>query len=144
MVNDGGALRDVKFTLGNYDDRKHVPQMKAGLWGKLIGARGYSSPPLFTLLYERGLQLITKIRKNIKHRLLPLADKLRLRKRTIIAMIDDQLKNIWQLEHTRHRSIVNFCGNLVAALVAYALGEKKPSLRIDPELLKALPPAALA
>jgi len=44
----------------------------------------------------------------MKNRLLPLADKLLLRKRAIIETVLDQLKNISQIEHTRHRSVNNF------------------------------------
>lgn len=65
------------------------------------------------------------------NRLLPLADKVLLRKRAIIESVFDQLKNISQIEHTRHRSPVNFVINLLAGLVAYCHQPKKPSLRLD-------------
>lgn len=57
-------------------------------------------------------------------------DKLILRKRSIIETINDQLKNIFNLEHTRHRSLINFSVNVVACLVAYSYQKKKPSLNI--------------
>jgi hypothetical protein len=83
------------------------------------------------------VQLITKVRKNMKNKLLPLFDKLLLRKRSIIEAVNDQLKNISQIEHSRHRSPVNFFVNLIAGLVAYTFREKKPSLNI--RLPQALP-----
>ena len=70
-----------------------------------------------------------------------LHDKIMLRKRAIIETVNDQLKNICQIEHTRHRSFHNFVGNLVAGLIAYNLSPKKPSLNpniIDPEKIKAI------
>lgn len=82
-------------------------------------------------LFEKGLQLITRIKKNMKNKLMPLIDKILLRKRAIIESVNDQLKNISQIEHTRHRSVFNFMVNILAALIAYALQPKKPSLNIS-------------
>ena len=64
-------------------------------------------------------QLITGIRANMKNTLLPLLDKLLLRRRVIIETIVDQLKNISQIEHSRHRSPVNFVVNVLCGLIAY-------------------------
>ena len=83
--------------------------------------------------------MITKLRKNMKNRLMPLWDKLLARKRSIIETINDQLKNISQIEHTRHRSLFNFMVNLVAGLIAYCHRPKKPSLHLASEDLALLP-----
>ena len=83
----------------------------------------------------QGLQLITKLRKNMQNRLLTLADKLLLRKRALIETIHDQLKNICQIEHTRHRSPLNFLVHLLAGSTAYCHLPKKPSLHLDRDLL---------
>ena len=104
--------------------------MVNGLFGKLFGDRGYISQELFDLLFGQGVQLITRLKKNMKNKLMPLFDKLMLRKRAIIETIIDQLKNISQIEHSRHRSPVNFLVNVVSALIAYTHKEKKPSLNI--------------
>ena len=64
----------------------------------------------------------------MQNRLMRLWDKLLLRKRTLIETVNDQLKNISQIEHTRHRSVTGFMVNLVAGLVAYSHRPKKPSL----------------
>lgn len=129
-VNDQGELVAFCLTPGNVDDRQPVPEMVQGFFGKLFGDKGYISQALFELLFEAGLQLVTGIRKNMKNRLVPLLDKLLSRKRSIIETINDQLKNISQIEHTRHRSVTNFIVNLVAGLAAYTHQEKKPSLNL--------------
>ena len=121
------------LTPGNVDDRTPLLKLveQAKLFGKLFGDRGYISSNLFEKLFLKGIQLITKIRKNMKNQLMSLSDKLLLRKRGIIETIIDQLKNISQIQHTRHRSPVNFLVNLVGGLIAYALQPKKPSLNLD-------------
>ena len=67
----------------------------------------------------------------MKNQLMPIADKLLLRKRAIIETIIDQLKNISQIEHTRHRSPINFMVNLLGGLIAYCHQPKKPALKIQ-------------
>ncbi len=101
--------------------------------------KGYISQALFEQLLDTfGVQLITKLRKNMKNRLLPWMDKLLLRKRAIIESVVDQLKNISQIEHTRHRSPINCFINIIAGLIAYCLQPKKPSLHlVSPGLLSA-------
>ena len=131
IVNDQGELLAVQLTPANTDDRKPVPQMAKRLWGKLVGDRGYLSQKLFEQLFAQGLQLITPLRKNMQNRLVVLEDKLLTRKRFIIETIIDQLKNISQIEHTRHRSTTNFLVNLIAGLIAYTWQPKKPSLHLS-------------
>jgi hypothetical protein len=130
IVNDQGELLAFYLTPGNVDDRKPVPKLAKGLFGKLFGDRGYLSHALQEVLSEQGLQLVTKIKKNMKNRLLSVFDQILLRKRALIETINDQLKNICQIEHTRHRSTANFCVNVIAALIAYTYKEKLPSLNI--------------
>jgi hypothetical protein len=117
-----------------------VPQFAKRLFGKLIGDKGYLSQRLLKQLQEQfGIELLTPHRKNMKQRALPLLDKLLLRKRAIVETIIDQLKNISQIEHTRHRSPINFLVNLVCGLLAYCHQLKKPSLQ-----LKLLSPVMLS
>jgi hypothetical protein len=139
VINDRGELLAVMITTGNVDDRKPAPRLARRLWGKLFGDRGYISKELFDQLWERGVQLITKIRRNMKNKLLPMLDKILLRKRALSETVNDQLKNICQIEHTRHRSVVNFIVNLMAALIAYTYREKKPSLKLHSDDLTVLP-----
>ena len=134
VVNDKGEIINFVFTPGNVDDRdkeKVINKITKGLFGKLFGDKGYLSKSLFNELYSNGIELITKIKKNMKNKLLPLIDKLLLRKRAIIETINDQLKNISQLEHTRHRSPINAMVNWISALIAYSYQPKKPSLNLS-------------
>ena len=131
VINDCGKLLGCYLTPGNVDDRRPVPWMVKDLWGRLFGDKGYISQPLATLLQAQELRLVTKLRKNMKNRLLSVTDKLLLRKRALIETVNDQLKNISQVEHTRHRSLWNFLGNVAAGLIAYSWREKKPSLNIS-------------
>ena len=108
-VNDQGDLLACCLTAGNVDDRKPVPTMVKRLRGKLIGDRGYISAPLTELLFEQGLHLITKLRKNMKNRLMHLSDKLLLRKRAIIESIIDQLKNISETRTFSSSQSYQFC-----------------------------------
>ena len=111
------------------DDRVPVEDLTHGLIGKLVGDKGYIKKALSEVLFERGLQLITRVKKKMKNGLISLIDKALLRKRAIIESVNDQLKNISQIEHTRHRSIWNFMTNLLCGLIAYCFQPKKPSLR---------------
>lgn len=142
VINDQGELLAVMITPGNTDDRKPVPRLAKHLWGKLFGDRGYISQALFDQLWAHDVQLVTKLKKNMKNKLLPLLDKLLLRKRALIETVNDQLKNIYQLEHTRHRSVTNFLVNLLAALIAYTYQEKKPALNLSTTALALLPATA--
>ena len=131
VINDRGELLAVKLTPGNVDDRKPIPELTQDLIGKLFGDKGYISQALFEQLLERGLQLMTRIKKNMKNKLMPMLDKILLRKRALIETVNDQLKNISQIEHTRHRSHWGFIVNLVSGLIAYTYREKKPSLNLN-------------
>jgi hypothetical protein len=129
ITNECGGLLAVKVTPGNVDDRVPVCHLTKKLQGKLFGDKGYISQPLFADLFQRGLQLITTTKRNMKNKLLPLVDKILLRKRSIIETINDQLKNISQIEHTRHRSVNNFMVNMLCGLIAYTFQAKKPSIQ---------------
>lgn len=115
ITSDSGHVVDFMLTGGNTDDRKPL-QMKGfidKLFGKLYGDKGYISKELFEGLFHQGIHLVTKLRKNMKTKLVtPMADAILLRKRAICETIIDQLKNIFQIEHSRHRSPKNFLTNL--------------------------------
>jgi transposase len=129
IFNDRGELLNLLLTPGNVDDRKPVPKMVRKLFGKLFADKGYISKTLRDeLLRTFHVQLVTGVRSNMKNALMPLMDKLLLRKRAIIETIIDQLKNISQIEHSRHRSPANFLVNLICGLIAYCRQPKKPSL----------------
>jgi hypothetical protein len=129
VFNDHGEVLDFMLSAGNVHDLKALPRLAKRLFGKLFGDKGYISAPMFrTLLETCNVHLITKLKRNMRNQLMPWADKLLLRKRAIADTIIDQLKNISQIEHTRHRSPINFLVNLVCGLIAYCHQPIKPSL----------------
>ncbi len=138
IVNDQGELLAYALTPGNADDRRPVPQMAETLFGKLIGDKGYLSRDLLAWLRQRGVELLTPLRKNMKPRLARLQEHLLLRKRVLIETINDQLKNQAQIEHSRHRSPTNFLVNVLCGLLAYCHQPKKPSLQMSPDGLALL------
>ena len=138
VVNDQGELLACCLTPAHRHDVKLLPKLTKRLFGKLFGDKGYLSQPMFEQLLQQGVQLITKLKANMKNRLVSLPDKLLLRKRAIIESITDQLKNISQIEHSRHRSPINFCVNLLGGLIAYSHQPKKPSLQLDLPQLEAV------
>ena len=126
------------------DDRnlKVMQSLTEDIFGKLFGDKGYISKALSDLLFADGVQLITKVKKNMKHQSLSATDKILLRKRAIIESVNDELKNICQLQHTRHRSINGFLFNIMSVLAAYSFFPKKPSLNIQMEKTNQLSLAA--
>ncbi len=130
MVDDCGEVLSFSITRGNVDDRVPVPKMAKNFIGKLFGDKGYISKKLTELLAIDDVELITKLKKNMKPKVIDLFDKVLLSLRSIIETINDQLKNISQIEHSRHRSLTNCMINVVAGLLAYSYQEKRPSLNI--------------
>ena len=138
VINDKGEILACKVTPGNVDDRQPIPEITEGLTGKIFGDKGYISEKLTKLLLEGGLQLITPIKKNMQNKLIPLIDKIILRKRSIIETINDLLKNNCNIDHSRHRSPLNFMVNIISGLIAYTYREKLPTINFslaDRELL---------
>ena len=139
VANENGELLNITLTPGNIDDRKPVPDLVSSLFGKIFADKGYVSHSLATQLFEdEGIDFFAKPRRNMKNKLMRLNDKLLSQKRSIIETIIDQLKNISQIEHSRHRSPLNFCVNVLCGLIAYCHQPKKPSLGFE----WVLPPSA--
>ena len=137
IINDKGEILDFIITPGNIDDRKPLSDMNLHkrIFGKLFGDKGYISKDLFEKLFIDGVHLITKIKKNMKNSLMLLQDKIALRKRALIETVNDELKNICQVEHTRHRSFNNFITNLLSGLIAYSFFDKKPSINLQEDIV---------
>lgn len=133
VCNEMGQLLSFYLTRGNVDDRnpRHIRTLTEKLFGKLFADKGYLSRALWEMLFADGIQLFTKLRKNMKGHIMEIQDKILLRKRAIIETINDELKNLCQVEHSRHRSVNNFIINIIGALVAYSFFPKKPSLNIQ-------------
>ncbi len=134
IVNDKGEIVDFVITSGNVDDRQPLKNANflKRISGKLFGDKGYISKDLVEMLFVNDIHLITGIRNNMKNQLMTVHDKIMLRKRFIIETINDELKNICQIEHSRHRSVVNFMTNLISGLLAYSFFlPKKPRIKYE-------------
>jgi len=133
IINDKGEILSFAVTQANVDDR--TPLKNEGflkqIFGKLFGDKGYISEKLRQLLFVDGIQLITSIRNNMKNCLMTMSDKILLRKRSVVETVNDELKNICQVEHSRHRSPGNFLTNLVSGIIAYSFLPKKPSIKFE-------------
>ena len=137
IINDKGEILDFIITPGNIDDCKPLfdINLHKRIFGKLFGDKGYISKDLFEQLFIDGVHLITKIKKNMKNSLMLLQDKIALRKRALTETVNDELKNICQVEHTRHRSFDNFITNLLSGLIAYSFFDKKPSINLQENIV---------
>ena len=128
VCNDRGEIISFVLTGANVSDKD--PEVLAilakRLYGKLFADKGYISKKLFDFLFEDGIHLVTGLRTNMKNKLMPFYDKMMLRKRYIIETINDMLKNVAQIVHSRHRSVNNFIMTIVSALGAYCFFDNKP------------------
>lgn len=133
VINEKGEVLNFAVTQANVDDREPLKNeyFLQQIFGKLFADKGYVSDKLKQLLFVDGINLITGIRNNMKNSLMSLNDKILLRKRSVIETVNDELKNICQIEHSRHRSLANFLSNLIAGIIAYHFLPKKPSIRYD-------------
>lgn len=133
IINDKGEILDFMLTQANVDDREPLKNKSfhQRVFGKLFGDKGYISSDLFEQLFIDGIHLVTKIRKNMKNSLMLMSDKIALRKRALIETVNDELKNMCQVEHTRHRSFNNFLASLLSGLIAYSFFPKKPSINLE-------------
>lgn len=123
ICNDKGEILNFMITPGDVDDREplKIKSFVEFIYGKLVGDKGYIGKDLFSKLFIDGIQLITKLKNNMKGGIRPMYDRILLRKRAVIETINDELKNIAQIEHSRHRSFTNFVVNLIGGIVAYCL-----------------------
>lgn len=135
VVNDKGELLSLMITQTHVDNQE--PLKNQGfiktLKGKLFADKGYISQAITQVPFLDGLHLITRLRNIMKNVLMELKDKILLRKRSVLETINDELKNICQAEHSRHRSFENFLTNLITGLIAYSYFDKKPAIKYQPE-----------
>ena len=132
IINDRGEILNFMITPGNTDDREPLRNERyvQDIRGKLCGDRGYIGKALFEMLFINGIQLVTRVRNNMRNMLMRAEDKILLRKRAVIETVNDELKNIAQIEHSRHRSFNNFIVNILSAIAAYCFFPKKPSVDV--------------
>ena len=131
VINHKGEIMACRITPGNKSDSSVLDDITRNLTGKVYADKGYIGKACFRKLWQRGLHLITGIRRNMKNYLMPMADKIMLRKRFIIETILDTLKSEMGLEHSRHRSPVNAMVHILSCLAAYAFRPEKPSISLN-------------
>ena len=139
VVNRKGQIVALKITPGNRADSTVLDAITRQLTGKLYADKGDIGRELLHQLRQRGLHLITSIRRNMRNYLMPLADKLMLRKRFVIETVLDILKSEMGLEHSRHRSVTNAMVHVLSCLVAYAFRPGKPSISLARQHIEAYP-----
>jgi IS5 family transposase len=139
VINHKGQIMALTITPGNTADSTVLEKITQHLAGKLYADKGYIGHELFRKLWQRGLHLITGIRRNMRNHLMPLADKLMLRKRFVIETVLDILKSEMGLEHSRHRSVINAMVHILSCLVAYAFRPGKPSISLTHQKIEAYP-----
>ncbi|ABN63608.1 transposase IS982 family protein [Shewanella baltica OS117] len=130
IVNHQGGIVAAKVTPANIHDTKPVNEMVHSDMNKLYADKGYISKALSSELLEKGVKLVTNVRKNMKKKVMSLWGRAMLSRRFIIETINDQLKHISQIEHSRHRSVHGFMLNMIAGLIAYQLKDNKPQLNL--------------
>lgn len=129
VINNLGEIMACSLTAANVNDRKPVPKLVKNLKGWLFGDKGYLGQEFLEKLKQQSIEIFTKVKKNMKKKILEPIQQFYLSKRGIIETVNDQLKNIYQIEHTRHRKAENAFVNLLAGLIAYAFRPKKPSIK---------------
>ena len=134
IINDKGEILDFIITQENINDTgNHLnrsPSINEFLVNSLV-IKNTSTKHYSNSFFIDGIHLITKLRKNMKNCLMHIHDKILLKKIALIETVNDELKNIYQIEHSRHRSFENFLTNLLSGLIANSFFPKKPSLNID-------------
>lgn len=135
LINHKGEILSLNISPGNTNDRSPIPDLCKNLTGKLYADKGYIGKKLSQTLKESDIDLVTTVRKNMKAKVISAFDRAMLSKRYIIETVNDQLKNISQIEHSRHRSGTGFMLNVISGIVAYCLKKQKPRIKLsDSEL----------
>ncbi len=134
VINQKDEIMNLSITKGNATDVSMVETLVKHLIGKVYGDKGYISAKLFERLFGKGLHLITGIKKTMKNKLMDMNDKIMLRKRSLIETVFDYLKNKFNLQHTRHRSPINFLIHILSTVIAYQFKTNKPSISFEKNL----------
>ena len=145
IINDLGEIVAFMITPANVSDVNHalVEKLSRNIWGQLFGDKGYISKKLKNKLKERGIELITKLRKNMKKQLLPMMERIKLAQRSAIECTIDALKNQAYVEHSRHRSFGGMITNILSAIAAFHFQDRKPKPRFDFPFLTQVEPKFL-
>lgn len=132
LINHVGEIISLKITLGNTNDRTPIPELCKNFSGKLYADKGYIGKNLSEKLAETDVDLDTTVRKNITAKEMSAFDRTMLSKRYIIETINDHLKNISQVGHSRPRSETGFMRNVISGVVSYCLKNQKTRIKLSP------------
>ena len=140
IINTFGEIVNFDITPANVADNNQdlLKRLCKDLQGYLYGDKGYLSK-LFDYFFKKGLRLITKVRKNMKQKLVPLQQRLMLKKRALIESVNGILCHICNIEHSRHRSPVNAFAHILSGLIAYQFLDNKPSIHKSKKLHAYIP-----
>ena len=127
VINHQGELIAFKMTRGNVSDITVSESLLKTLQGVAFGDKGYIGKRIFDTLFNKGLKLITRTRKNMKKKPLTAIEKQLLNQRGIIETVINHFKHHFHIWHTRHRSIVNAMLHLMAGIAAYTIEPLKIS-----------------
>jgi hypothetical protein len=129
VINNLGEIVSFSLTAANVadNDKNVLEKLFKFIQGKCFGDKGYISKH-FEYFYQKGLQIITRIRKNMKNKLMDYYDKIMLQRRGIIESVNDILMTVFDIDHTRHRSPVNAVTHMLGAVAAYSFYDDKPSV----------------
>jgi len=131
IINSKGEVLDFAITSGNIVDNNTeiIEKLMQNIHGKVYGDKGYLlNSDLFQKLYCQGIHLVTKIRKNMKNKLMDIGDKIMLKKRGVIESVGAVFKEDLNFEHSRYRSPITLFINVFCGLIAYSLRKDKPSI----------------
>jgi hypothetical protein len=131
VINNLGEILSCNLTPGNVGDRTPVPKLMVKLSGWLFGDKGYLGQAFLEQLKAQSIEIFTKVKRNMKAKIMTATQKFYLSKRSLVETVIDQLKNCCQIEHSRHRKVENAFTSLVAGLVGYAFKAKKPTIKIN-------------
>jgi hypothetical protein len=138
IINNYGEIMACNLTKANTDDRKPVPGLVYRLKGWLFGDKGYLGQEFFAKLKEQSIEIFTRVKKNMKTKIINMSQEFFLSKRGVIETVIDQLKNCCQIEHTRHRKPANAFVNLISGLISYSFKARKPAININKLTAKSL------
>jgi hypothetical protein len=133
VINKQGEIVDFVITSGNVSDNNAnvITHLMQTVWGKIFGDKGYLlNPDFWKKLYLEGKEVVTKIRSNMKNKLMNLVDKMILKKRGVIESVGAVLKEDLNIQHSRYRSPITLFINVFSALIAYQFRPHKPSIKL--------------
>lgn len=131
IINSKGEILDFTISSGNVVDNnaKIIERMMQNIHGKVYGDKGYLlNAELFQKLYCQGIHIVTKIRKNMKNKLMDIGDKIMLKKRGVVESVGAVFKEDLNIEHSRYRSPITLFINVFCGLIAYSFRKNKPSI----------------